>query len=331
MVHLIPYIKEESGFVVKAGEDYPWGVRMIHASNVWEDANYGEGVVIAVIDTGCNYNHPDLKDRIIGGHNFVQGGNPDDFMDDNSHGTHVAGTICASLNGSGVVGVAPKAKLLVIKVLDGEGSGHDNWVIDGIRYATNWVGKNGERVRVISMSLGSSYSNEVMHEAIKQAVARDIVVVCAAGNEGDGNSSTPEYCYPGAWKEVVCVGAVSIKDSIASFSNSNDEVDLVAPGVQIYSTSYTGGFETLSGTSMATPHVSGAVALLINIMEKQYKRHVYEPEVYAQICKATRPLPVDKRLEGNGALDLSVVSVKPRMKLCVMCRDFIDRITMKKI
>ncbi|KNY25609.1 S8 family peptidase [Pseudobacteroides cellulosolvens] len=308
---LIPY-KVES--VTNHAEKIPEGVKMIKAQEIWEESRKGSGVVVAIIDTGCQPDHPDLKDRIIGGKNFTNQGNDNDFSDQNGHGTHVAGTIAAAVNHSGVVGVAPEANLLILKVLDSEGNGTTQGIIDAINYAVSWKGTNGQKVRVINMSLGGRYDDPRLHDAVKNAVSNDILVVCAAGNEGDpweGGDCSPkkdEFSYPGAYNEVVEIGAIGLDRKFPCFTNTNKEVDLVAPGVNILSTfpqSMQGGYATLSGTSMAAPHVSGAAALLINKCEKEFGRTLTEPEIYAQLVKYTSDLGYDKRIEGNGLLNLA--------------------------
>ncbi|MGI8313676.1 S8 family peptidase [Halobacillus mangrovi] len=303
---LIPYRTVE---VLQSTSEVPKGVQMVEAEDLWVDSDRGRGSVVAVIDTGCQLDHPDLKGRIIGGRNFTSDyeSDPENYADNNGHGTHVAGTIAAIENGEGVVGVAPEASLLVLKVLKGSGSGEYKWIIDAIEYATQWSGPNGEKVRIISMSLGGPDDSEELHEAIKKAVDQDISVVCAAGNEGDGRPSTPEYGYPGAYNEVIQVGAVNENRSLADFTNTNDEIDLVAPGVKVLSTYIEGKYAKLSGTSMATPHVSGGLALLIPLVEKQFERNMTEAEIFAQLVKRTTPLGYTKKAEGNGLMTLALV------------------------
>lgn len=303
-IGLVPFNVQE---VYDSASETPQGIQMINAPYLWESAKKGEGVVVAIIDTGCQTDHPDLAGRIVGGRNFTSDYNkdPNKYEDNNGHGTHVAGTIAAIENGTGVVGAAPLVKLLIVKVLDKNGSGSYQSIIDGINYAVSWRGAKGERVRVISMSLGGPTNVTKLHTAIKNAVTNEIMVICAAGNEGDNNSKTNEYSYPAAYNEAIAVGAVDFNKKMAKFSNSNDNVDLVAPGVNILSTYIGGKYATLSGTSMATPHVSGAAALIINAAESGFLRTLTEAELYAQLIKKTVDLGLDKRSQGNGLLDLS--------------------------
>ncbi|AIY04181.1 serine protease [Planococcus sp. PAMC 21323] len=305
---LIPYRVEE---IADQAPRIPRGVRMIQAPEVWQWAEKGKGKVIAILDTGCQPDHPDLDGQIIDGKNFTPDYNGDttNFDDNNGHGTHVAGTVAASYRESGgIAGVAPEAQLLVLKVLSGEGGGEYQGIIDGIQFAIDWRGPNDERVHVISMSLGGPEDVKELHAVVKRAVDAGIPVVCAAGNEGDDKYDTNEYAYPGAYGEVIQVGAADFNRKIANFSNTNDEIDLVAPGVDIYSTFPGGKYASLSGTSMATPHVSGALALIKNIAEKEFARELTEAELYAQLVRRTMSIGYPKTAEGNGLLALDILN-----------------------
>lgn len=302
-IQLIPYRVEE---LRETSTEIPYGVSMIQAPSIWREGFKGENIVVAVIDTGCQINHPDLKGQIIGGYNFTDdyNGNPRNVSDNNGHGTHVCGIIAAKENDRGITGAAPKAKLLVLKGLTGEGKGSVQTISDAINYAVKWRGPRGEKVRIISLSLGSPDDHPVLHSAIKKAVENNIVVACAAGNEGDGNARTNEYSYPGAYPEVIAVGSVDSNQRLSPFSGSNSEVDVVAPGEKIESTFPPSKYAVLSGTSMATPHVSGALALLIEKYEKKYTRTLYESEIYAQLIKNTVSIGYRETEEGNGLVKL---------------------------
>lgn len=299
---LIPHTVEEVYTAEEIKDITPEGVKMIHAPEVWEKANKGKGVIVAVIDTGIDKNHPDLKDRIIGGEDFTGTG---DFDDDNGHGTHVSGTILASVNSKGVAGVAPEAQVLSIKALNSQGSGESEWINAALQHAIDWTGPNGEGVNIISMSLGGP-ADDTEHNLIQKAVQKNILVVCASGNSGDNSAGTDELAYPGAYPEVVEVGAVDHEKHIAAFSNTNAEIDLVAPGVDVLSCYPGGKFAKMTGTSMATPHVSGAAALIRNLTGVKT-----EEEMYAQLMKYTIDLGFSRKAGGNGLLDLTAVSGGP--------------------
>lgn len=236
---------------VKALSSYttPDGIKMTNAQTLWTKANQGEGIVVATIDTGVLYTHPDLKSQVIGGKDFTGKG---DFLDGNGHGTHVAGTILAN---GGIVGMAPKAKLLALKALSDDGSGVMEWTLEALAYAIN------QKVDVINMSLGGPGSQE-LHQLVQQANQAGIIICAASGNEGDGNPNTVEISFPGDYHEVIEVGAVDNAGNLARFSNTNPEVDILAPGVHVLSTYLSNAYAYLDGTSMATPHVTGAMALL---------------------------------------------------------------------
>jgi len=225
----------------------PWGVAKVEGPAAWP-ASYGTGVKVAVVDTGIDNNHPDLVDNIAGGYNSISPRRTWD--DDNGHGTHVAGTIAAVDNAIGVVGVSPKARLYAVKVLDRRGYGYLSDIIEGLDWAIS------NKVQVVNLSLGGS-GNETFHQAIQRTVAAGVVVVAAAGNSGGA------VIYPAAYEEVMAVSAIDQSDTITSWSSRGPEVDLAAPGLGINSTWNDGFYKEASGTSMATPHVSGAAALVL--------------------------------------------------------------------
>ncbi|MGG0737702.1 S8 family peptidase [Niallia taxi] len=296
-VKVIPYKVEQ---VVQMTNEVPTGIQQIQAPALWGKSK-GKGMKIAILDTGCDTTHPDLQERIIGGYNFTDddNSNPDIYTDYNGHGTHVAGTIAAVENANGVVGAAPESSLLIVKVLNGQGSGQYDWIANGIHYAIE------QNVDIISMSLGGPDDVQALHDAVKRAVDNQILVVCAAGNEGDGRDTTEELGYPAAYNEVISVGSVDFTRSSSEFSNSNREVDLAAPGENILSTYLNGQYARLSGTSMAAPHVSGGLALIKAIAVQEFDRQLTEPELYAQLIKRTVPLGFSPKLEGNGLLYLT--------------------------
>lgn len=303
-IKLIPHEIEKEEVNISASE-IPEGVQMIQAPQLWAQGYKGQGVKIAVIDTGCDKNHIDLKERIIGGRNFTEEDNGDinNFNDYNGHGTHVAGIIAASLNGTGVVGVAPEASLLILKALNGKGSGNFLAIIKAIEYAID------QKVNIISMSLGGKNGSVELENAVKKAVEENILVVCAASNEGDGRADTSEYAYPAFYNEVISVGAIDSTKASARFSNTNNQVDVVAPGVLINSTAPNNGYRSISGTSMAAPHVSGALALLINWSSNVFGRSLTEYELYGQLIRRTISLGLPKSSEGNGMVFLTAQDI----------------------
>ncbi|MFC4098516.1 S8 family peptidase [Paenibacillus xanthanilyticus] len=289
-----------------AASEIPPGVFHIHAPEIWTQGYQGAGVVIAVLDTGCDIAHPDLAGQVIAGWNYTLEGGPNDLTDLNGHGTHVCGTIAALLNGRGVAGAAPQAKLLVIKVLNGAGDGESAHLVNAINSAVGWRGPNGERVRVISMSLGGPYNDPALQAAIINAVNNcGVLVVCASGNDGDGNAATSEIAYPGAYPEVVEVGAYDMSaGAVAAFSNTNGQIDLIAPGVMILSAYPRAQYAYMSGTSMATPHVSAAAALLIQRHEAQSGAEIGEPALFELLIGHTVSIGAPPQAQGSGDLNL---------------------------
>ena len=280
---------------IKTCECYvPVGIHMINAPLMWNQGYTGSGITIAILDSGC-YQHDDLKNNIIGGKNFTSEGSSDDFNDLNGHGTHCAGIICG--NGK-ILGVAPNANLLILKVLKKNGEGDCQGIYDAINYAIE------QKVDIISMSLGMSVDVPEIHTLIKKATDNNICVVCAGGNEGDGESITNEYSYPAGYNESIAVGAIDNKRVDAPFTNSNKEIDLVAHGVSVISTYLNNEYYSLSGTSQATPHITGALALLKEYFRKNFGREPSEAELYAQLIKRTIDIKVDVKLQGNGMLFL---------------------------
>lgn len=238
-------------------ETLPWGVDRIDADLAWSTSR-GTAIKVGVLDTGIDLTHPDLSERIKGSYNAI---NPlRSANDDNGHGTHVAGIIAATDNEIGVIGTAPEADLFAIKVLNRQGKGYLSDVIEGL----DWAVANG--IQVVNMSFGSSSSSDAFREAISRAYQAGLVMVAAAGNNNGGAVS-----YPAAYPEVIAVSATDSNDNLASFSSTGPEVDLAAPGVSIFSTYKNLSYATLSGTSMAAPHVTGAaVAVLATPVRSSY-------------------------------------------------------------
>lgn len=299
-VKLIPYIMNREILRVK-NKISSYGVNMIAAPNMWKLSYTGKDVKIAIIDSGCDVNHINLKNNIVGVRNFTDedSKNIDVVTDRVGHGTHVAGIIVANGNNS-IKGVAPDAQLYILKAIDKTGSGKLSWVVNAINYAVSL------NVDIISMSLGMQVSDEKLEKAINNAVKNKISVVCAAGNEGDGNYEDFDYSYPAAYTEVISVGAVDKKSVPAYFSNSNLVVDCVAPGVDIISTYPNNTYASLSGTSMATPHVTGTLALLKNWSDDVFQRHLTTEELYAQLIKFTKTLNYPRTVQGNGLIYLKI-------------------------
>ncbi|MCM3746347.1 S8 family peptidase [Paenibacillus pasadenensis] len=269
--------------------DYQWNLPSIEAELGWNLSKGSDNVKIAVLDTGVQEDHPDLVGKLAEGYNVVT---PDDTPnDDVGHGTHVAGIIAASVNNSeGVAGLTWYNKIMPVKVLDGSGAGSTYSVAQGLIWAVD----NG--AKVINMSLGNYAQAEFLHEAIKYAFDRDVVLIAASGND---NSEQPGY--PAAYPEVFAVGSTDSRGEKSSFSNYGDYIDVAAPGDSIAST-YTGGqYAALSGTSMASPHVAALAALI-----RSRNPDLSNVEVYDIMRKTARDLGAKGKDQyfGYGQIDI---------------------------
>jgi subtilisin family serine protease len=241
----------------QADREQPWGVQRVKAALAWPRAT-GAGVKVAVIDTGIDPGHRDIT--VAGGYNAVDPAQPQAWADREGHGTHVAGTIAAKRDGEGVVGVAPGAQVYAVRVLDENGNGTYDDVIAGI----DWAVANG--MHVANMSLGADEGSPALELAVKRAAERGLVIVAASGN------SAGPVGYPAKYPETIAVGASDKDDKTGWFSNKGPEVDFIAPGVDVVSLKMGGGLDSLSGTSMATPHVAGLAALALSMGSRDVRR-----------------------------------------------------------
>jgi len=258
-----------------------WGLHRIRAPQAWAEGATGKGVIIAVVDTGVDLDHPDLMDDSSQQYNLVQGYNAftqsaelGAEQDDHGHGTAVAGVIAALANDLGIVGVAPEAMIMPIKAMDENGQGEDSIIADGIVWAVD------HGARIINLSIGAESQTQVLDDAILYARSRGCLLVAASGNAAnskmliyqmDNSSKSTQFivgdgvAYPGAHPEVLAISAVDENDRIADFALTGPEIALSAPGSKIltsyWSKDQTGVFYT-SGTSIAAPFVSAAAALL---------------------------------------------------------------------
>ncbi|MEH1789107.1 MAG: S8 family peptidase [Nostoc sp.] len=259
-----------------------WGADLVKAPEVWAQGYTGKGIVVAVVDTGVDHNHEDLSNNIWTNSKEIPGNGIDDdgngyvddsygwnfsennnnTLDQNGHGTHVSGTIAGENNSYGVTGIAYDAKIMPVKVLNDSGSGSYSSIAKGIHYAVD----NG--ANVINLSLGGGSSNRTLESAINYASSKGVIVVMAAGNDGD---SSPGYPARYAYKSGIAVGAVDKNNNMPDFSNrsgTNEISYVTAPGVKVYSSVPNNQYATYSGTSMATPHVAGIVALMLSANPK---------------------------------------------------------------
>lgn len=231
-----------------------WQLQMIHADAAWRLETYGNEIKIGVIDSGC-YPHEDLKDNLLPGKNYLDGST--DTTDTIGHGTHVSGIIASEMNGSGMVGVAPKAKIVPLKCFDLYQSTYTWHLIPAVRDAVDVFG-----CQIIHMSLGVPGDSIKFHEIIQYALDKGVIVVASVGNDGKQT-----FYYPAAYEGVIGVGSVGISKTKSRFSQYNSSVFLVAPGESVKSTGYHGGYQLMSGTSQAAPMVTGAIAAALSAKE----------------------------------------------------------------
>ena len=249
---------ELDGIVHVSGQQVPWGITRIGAPSAWSSST-GAGIKVAILDTGIQYDHPDLAANIKGGISVVGDENSTDpakWNDVHGHGTRVAGTVAAVNNDIGVVGAAPAAWLYAVKVLADNGEGYVSDIIEGM----DWCVQNG--MQVLNMSYGSSDYSQSENDACSRAYSAGLLLVAAAGNDGDGDPNTIEISYPAAYDSVIAVGATDNNDQAPSWSNSGPFLELAAPGVSVLSTYKGSTYAWANGTSMASPHVAGTAALL---------------------------------------------------------------------
>ncbi|WP_158888574.1 S8 family peptidase [Amycolatopsis anabasis] len=250
----VAYVEQDGVAHLAGTQDNPtWGLDRIDQKALPLDKKYtypneGAGATVYVADTGTMLNHPDFGGRATSGYDFID--NDSNASDCHGHGTHVAGTV-----GSATYGVAKKASIVAVRVLNCQGSGQYSQIISGI----DWVAKNAKKPAVLTMSLGGG-ANSSVDSAVKRAVAAGVTTTVASGNSNTNACNTS----PARTPEAITVNATDSNDNRASFSNYGSCTDIFAPGVNILSTKNGGGTTTMQGTSMATPHVAGAAAVYLS-------------------------------------------------------------------
>jgi subtilisin family serine protease len=237
------YVPEDPGYVRQ------WYLQKIGMPSAWNSTKGNSAITVAVIDSGVQINHPELAGKIISPINMLNG-STETLADE--HGTHVAGIIAASLNKSGVAGIAPNVKIMPVNVFSGDSASIYN-IIRGIYYATD------HKANIINLSLGGTSYSQALEGSVNYARSNGVLVVAAAGND-----STNTTTYPAAFPGVVGVSATNGRDEITSFSNYGHYIDIAAPGEMIFSTVTGSSYNYMSGTSMAAPVVSGVSALLLS-------------------------------------------------------------------
>lgn len=266
-------VAASTGPLVPNDENYKqqWGPSRIGADQTWNTLTTGGPIVIAMLDSGISPTHPDLKDRLRPGYDFI--GNDANPADDNGHGTFTAGIAAATgNNGIGVAGMNWGARLMPVKILDQDGRGPVSAFAQGIRYAVD------QGAQIVNVSAGIPIPSQAMEAAVTYAISKGVIVVAASGNQADGVQN-----YPAAYPNVIAVSASTIDDKIADFSSYGSYVWIAAPGQDIVSTYFKDGdtYAQLSGTSASTPFVSGTISLMLS------QRGTLTPKMVREILRAT--------------------------------------------
>jgi thermitase len=252
-----------------ANQQRTYPLEVTHAIEGWDYTRGSVEIIIAVLDSGIAATHPEFDNRILPGYDVVNRDN--DPTDDHGHGTHAAGIIAAGIdNHVGMVGICPGCTILPVKVLNENNAGTWSGVAEGILYATD------QGARVINLSLGASVSSKTLENAVNYAIAHDVLIVAAAGNMG-----VERKFYPAALEGVMAVSATDATDQRWVLSNIGDYIDVAAPGHAVYSTfndlnNYYGGYNYMSGTSMAAPHVAGLAGLLLSQKPDRSAEDLYQ-------------------------------------------------------
>lgn len=244
-----------------------YGIKLIDPLKMWNETK-GENIKIAILDTGIDYKHDDIKHAVYGGVNFtssVKG----DYMDRCGHGTFCTGIIAANANNFGIVGIAPKAQVFAVKVLNDHSQGTLNWLLQGI----DWCIRN--KMDIISMSLGFEKDYPKLHNVVRVADKNNIIMVAAVGN----NKFEPDAEFPARYDEVIGCTAVDASKHIARFATTGSKIEVAAPGVSITSTFLRNQYAIGSGTSFSTPHVVGAIALIQSKFLKDNGRKMTNEEM----------------------------------------------------
>ncbi|MGE7905330.1 S8 family serine peptidase [Peribacillus sp. NPDC094092] len=242
-----------------------WHHKRLGTSAAWTKTMGSKELIVAIIDDGIDRNHEDLKGKIVNAYDTIK--NRKHIVPKGAHGTHIAGIIAGSANnGIGGTGVAPNVKLMPINVFDGEYADTAD-IIEAIHYAVQ------QKANIINMSLGDTSYSEALNKAVQEAYKKGVLIVAAAGNEGDMGKKV-QRVYPAAFSHVISVAATDSRDRRPSYSNYHSTVDIAAPGDDILSTLPYGRYGWMSGTSMATPMVAGVAALIWSNEPKLNKTEV---------------------------------------------------------
>lgn len=296
---LLPYVKTDVyGFNAGAGQVLGWEILKLDVDKQWIKSQ-GEGVTIAVIDTGCDLDHQDIKNNLLPGKNFIDTSKSP--QDDHGHGSHVCGTIAAENNGYGMVGVAPRAKIIPVKALGSKGNSSLQPIVDAIVWSAD------NHADFITMSLGSPSSPRELEQAVNYANSKGCIVFAAAGNSGENT----ELMYPAKYSNVISTGAIDENFERTKFSCAGEDLDFLAPGHNIFSLAPNNGYAIMSGTSMSNPYVTGCAALLLAYNRRVNKYSLNNINDYINILssmtiKLNNSSYQSKKYQGHGIIRVNL-------------------------
>jgi subtilisin len=265
----------------------PWGVKHIQAPQAWSRTT-GHRVKVGVIDTGVDFGHPDLRHSLERGINLLNRMSLP--QDDNGHGTHISGTIAAANELQGMIGVAPRATIYPVKAFDYNGTAYVSDIILGIE----WCVRN--QMNVVNMSFGMKTRSKSLLNAVNNAYRSGVLIIASSGNDG----RIGDIDYPARYNQTIAVGATNQQSRIATFTNRSGLIDIYAPGDRVVSAWLRGKHREMSGTSMATSHVTGAVALLLAL-----KPGLTPAQIKSVIKKSAKPLKNSKAPRMAGELNIT--------------------------
>jgi len=294
-VKLLPHtIEEIFSLDINDKQVKGWEIEKLEVDKQWIKSR-GEGVIVGVIDSGCDKDHPDIKENIIGGYNFIN--NSHNFFDDNSHGSHVCGTIASNDNGKGMVGVAPKASIYALKTINSMGHGKPSDVATAIEYGV----KNN--FDILTMSIGIAHNIKEIKEALILAREKNILVFCAAGNSGEET----DIMYPARDVNTISIGAIDEYFNRTNFTCSGESLDFLAPGHNIMSILPSQRYGLMSGTSMSNPFAVGCAALYLSYYrQKKNQKYISQEEMIDLFKKHSlnvkNPAYRHKKYQGYGII-----------------------------
>lgn len=283
-------------------------IQQSHINLLWGKGYKGQGMKVGIVDTGLQVDHPMYNGKILCGRNFSDDGRGvDNLSSQHYHSTGVTALVCGNYINKNLYGIAPECQVIIAKALND--GGHST--LDAIANAINYCVEQG--ADVINCSVGCAETNDFLYSAVLNAVNHGIPVVVSSGNDGhnDLDGSIKEISYPGAYDEVICVGAIDVDFNVADFSNSNEFVDVVAPGVNVLTAYLNNQYAYCDGTSYSAPIISGILVLLKQKFIAEFNRVPTEGELFATLIYHARSIKgIPKQCQGWGYIDCSINKIK---------------------